>query len=687
MKRHKTAAILALALVAVLLATACQEAQKTADLRVTLDDSIDRTLVPKDPEEFKVVKYRITCQARGGGDPITLDTIRSSIVFQGLPLGTYDISATGRNESGQDIVSGSSEFNLTGSNTSATIVLNRLIGSGHISITFTWDMDLVGKPSVHVTLTPMDGQEGNTIEKTLEVSGSSATFTANDLPSGSYRLTAKLMDKGVSVAGCVEAVRIADKSTVSAEIPFNLDKLPSSPGNITLENQAGIPIACTIEGVEEGQTVQAQQELEVDLVTDGLEEMSVQVEWYLDGSPVGSGRSITLTPQPGQHRLDVVASTDKLGSSGSTTIKFEAALLGDIGVPVMGGRVTEAGVDGLSLSGDMVMDFLVDGNLMIVDNDANRIQTCAIVRNTLRLDGSQEIEDDIVVAASIAGTSRIGFATLDNRIAMYEYSSGTGRFSEIAETQCISDDGKVFFDDIYGISRKAPGDNMFAVFGFLRIEGYDSFTNAVSQHDWEDLENFKASFQQIDSKVKDSYDVFGVHHSGDDAIMIDLQTRRAFAYFQHLDRDDRFDSIYGELPQIGNPTAVTVLPSSGRNILRMVVADDDRFLIYEGDKDGKSSDGFTYRESMIRPEGSGLESVRFILNATDTFLYVLNQGNDSISTYSVSSEGRLTYKAMTELGFSPVDAVLSPDGGYMAVYGTGGEFAILRIRTGISGQS
>ena len=78
MKRHKTAAILALALVAVLLATACQEAQKTADLRVTLDDSIDRTLVPKDPEEFKVVKYRITCQARGGGDPITLDTIRSS---------------------------------------------------------------------------------------------------------------------------------------------------------------------------------------------------------------------------------------------------------------------------------------------------------------------------------------------------------------------------------------------------------------------------------------------------------------------------------------------------------------------------------------------------------------------------------------------------------------------------------
>ena len=397
MKRHKTAAILALALVAVLLATACQEAQKTADLRVTLDDSIDRTLVPKDPEEFKVVKYRITCQARGGGDPITLDTIRSSIVFQGLPLGTYDISATGRNESGQDIVSGSSEFNLTGSNTSATIVLNRLIGSGHISITFTWDKELVGKPSVHVTLTPMDGQEGNTIEKTLEASGSSATFTANDLPSGSYRLTAKLMDKGVSVAGCVEAVRIADKSTVSAEIPFNLDKLPSSPGNITLENQAGIPIACTIEGVEEGQTVQAQQELEVDLVTDGLEEMSVQVEWYLDGSPVGSGRSITLTPQPGQHRLDVVASTDKLGSSGSTTIKFEAALLGDIGVPVMGGRVTEAGVDGLSLSGDMVMDFLVDGNLMIVDNDANRIQTCAIVRNTLRLDGSQEIEDDIVV--------------------------------------------------------------------------------------------------------------------------------------------------------------------------------------------------------------------------------------------------------------------------------------------------
>lgn len=681
MKRNKTATILALVLVALALATGCQEASKTADLRVTLDDSIDRTLVPKDPEEFKVVKYRVTCQSRSGGDPITLDTIRSSIVFQGLPLGTYDISATGRNESGVDIVSGSSEFNLTGSNTSATIVLNRLIGSGHISITFTWDGALVQDPSVHVTLTPIDGQTGETVERTLETSGSSATFTANDLPSGSYRLTARLMDKGVGVAGCVEAVRISDKATVSAQIPFNLDKLPSSAGSITLENQAGIPISCTINGVEEGQTVQAQQKLEVSLATAGLEEMAVDVEWYLDGESIGKGTAISLTPQPGQHRLDVVASTDKLGSSGSTTIKFEAALLGQTGVPVMGGRVTESSVEGLSLSGDMVMDFLVDGNLMIIDNDADRIQTCAIVRNTLRVDGSQKIDDDIVVAASIPGTAHIGFATRGNKVAMYDYSSGTGKFSEVADGTCLSGDGKVFYNGIYGISRKGHGEGRFAVFGFLRIVDFDKPTNAFSLHDWQDTENFMASFQQIDGKVTDSYDVFGVHPSGDDAIMIDRQTRRAFAYFQHLEIADRFDTIYGELPQLTDPDAVTVLPSSGRNILRILVADGDRFLIYEGDKNGKATDGFTYRESMIRPEGSGLDSVRFVLNASDTFLYVLNQGNESVSTYEIGSEGKLTYKAMTELGFSPVDAVISPAGDYMAVYGTGGEFALLRIRT------
>ena len=496
-----------------------------------------------------------------------------------------------------------------------------------------------------------------------------------------YKKKVFLVSVLVGVAGCVEAVRISDKATVSAQIPFNLDKLPSSAGSITLENQAGIPISCTINGVEEGQTVQAQQKLEVSLATAGLEEMAVDVEWYLDGESIGKGTAISLTPQPGQHRLDVVASTDKLGSSGSTTIKFEAALLGQTGVPVMGGRVTESSVEGLSLSGDMVMDFLVDGNLMIIDNDADRIQTCAIVRNTLRVDGSQKIDDDIVVAASIPGTAHIGFATRGNKVAMYDYSSGTGKFSEVADGTCLSGDGKVFYNGIYGISRKGHGEGRFAVFGFLRIVDFDKPTNAFSLHDWQDTENFMASFQQIDGKVTDSYDVFGVHPSGDDAIMIDRQTRRAFAYFQHLEIADRFDTIYGELPQLTDPDAVTVLPSSGRNILRILVADGDRFLIYEGDKNGKATDGFTYRESMIRPEGSGLDSVRFVLNASDTFLYVLNQGNESVSTYEIGSEGKLTYKAMTELGFSPVDAVISPAGDYMAVYGTGGEFALLRIRT------
>ena len=48
------------------------------------------------------------------------------------------------------------------------------------------------------------------------------------------------------------------------------------------------------------------------------------VKWYLDGNYIDEGESISFETDSGQHRLDAVAYTDKIGSYGSTGITFEA---------------------------------------------------------------------------------------------------------------------------------------------------------------------------------------------------------------------------------------------------------------------------------------------------------------------------------------------------------------------------
>ena len=351
MKGKKGILAMLLAL-AIMLLAGCQEAQQTADLRILLDESGSRILTPKDPADFKVEKYHVICQERGKANPIELESIRSSFVIQDLPIGEYTIEATGRNAAGDDIVRGSTTFSLSHTNTTATVVLSELIGQGNVNISFTWDGNLITEPSVKVTLSPRDGQSVEAVTETLAVSNNSASFTRSGLPAGSYTIVAELFDGETKVAGCVEALRIGQNSTVNGSVSFDLDELPSSVGNITLENQAGIPIECRIIGLENEAAVEAQKEIVVSLDTSGLEESGLAIEWYLDGSFLGKGKEIRLTPQPGSHRLDVVASTSKLGSTGSTQINFEAALLGEAGMPVLGALVSTD--DGISLSADMV---------------------------------------------------------------------------------------------------------------------------------------------------------------------------------------------------------------------------------------------------------------------------------------------------------------------------------------------
>ena len=88
------------------------------------------------------------------------------------------------------------------------------------------------------------------------------------------------------------------------------------------------------------------------------------------------------------------------------------------------------------------------------------------------------------------------------------------------------------------------------------------------------------------------------------------------------------------------------------------------------------------KDSVDRKEGSGLETVKLLLSRDERYLYALNQGNNTVSAYNVSSSGILSYIGSSELPFCPADAILSPDGNHMIIEGTGNsEVVIMRIKT------
>ncbi len=681
MKKRTTFFAITALLMALILASSCSQSPQTADLKVTLDEN-SRTLSPK-TTDFEVAKYHIECLSKSGGDPIEIDTVRTSVVIQGLPVGTYTISATGSNQAGIEIVRGSTEFNLTSTNTTAQVVLKELIGNGGLDITFTWDENLITKPRVDVRLEPVDNQNTQTVTETLEISGASASFTQSGLPSGSYRLSASLYSGTTRIAGCVEAVRIGSDSTVEATISFNLDELPSSAGQLTLQNQAGVPVVCTINGISDGATVQAQSELTASLTTEGLEDSMLTVDWFLDGTEIGSGKSVSFSPDPGEHRLDVVASTAKLGSLGSAAITFEAALLGQTGVPVLGSMLENGSVSGLSLSAGTLTDFLPDGALLIVDNSTKKAQVAQIKRNTLELVSSQTLAHPVEALTAMDGSSRVIMVHSDTMEAMaYSYNSGTGKLSEQLGNGSYADAEKALkYTKIFGISKNSHIDDAYTITGTVMIENNpDDVMDVSTFHSATDSGALYNGYVGIDMTSTAGQDkIFSTLESGSDAVIINPET--GLTVFEVILEGERTRVFYEKLSYT-DPTAAISLPAGNVSTMRFVVADGDRLRFFEGDKNGALAAAFTETGSpMTRQEGSGLNTVAFLLSADEAFLYALNAGNGTVSTYSIGAGGTLTYVGSTDLGFTPKSATISPNGEYMIVTGTGGQLAIMRIKT------
>ena len=181
-----------------------QEEASTQDMRIILDKET-RTITPSNLD-LSISSYKITCVGPDNKTHV-YNTRRSTFLLEGVPVGSWNITAEGCNDEGTSLVKGSTNFNLNKTNTSAVVVLNQLIGQGALNLIYTWPGSDVEVPSVEVSI---EDQNGNIFlsARNLDISNSSATLSVNELPAGSYIVHAFLYNKGKKVAGYTEAVRI-----------------------------------------------------------------------------------------------------------------------------------------------------------------------------------------------------------------------------------------------------------------------------------------------------------------------------------------------------------------------------------------------------------------------------------------------------------------------------------------------
>ncbi len=332
--RYSAAYLVAMStlLIITLLASGCTETSesRTASLTLTLEKNASgvemdtRSVLPETP--LQVSYYTIT--GLGPNDSIfNVSTQDSITTIPGLQTGDWQITAYGWNENGFRLISGSTLFSLTPDSNETSIVLDEFYGAGTVSVLITWDSALTFTPEFHLYLYPQGGEE---TEVSPVIAAGSASYETS-LPAGSYILRCELFSYGISVAGCVEAVRIADGITSAGNIVLNLDTMKSEI-SLSLTDITTIPV----EGVITGIPVTVVAGIPIDLTFSSsnvaAEDIAaLSIDWYLDGTYLLTGTTCTITPAAGPHRVDVLAATSAAGSSGSISEMFTTIETGSTG--------------------------------------------------------------------------------------------------------------------------------------------------------------------------------------------------------------------------------------------------------------------------------------------------------------------------------------------------------------------
>jgi 6-phosphogluconolactonase (cycloisomerase 2 family) len=612
-----------------------------------------RSVLPETP--LHVSYYTVT--GIGPNDSIfNVSTQDSITTIPGLETGDWQITAYGWNENGFRLISGSTLYELTPDTNETSIVLDEYYGSGTVSVLITWDSSLTFTPEFHLYLYPQGGEE---TEISPTIAAGSASYETS-LAAGSYILRCELFSYGISVAGCVEAVRIADGITSDGTIALNLDTMKSEI-SLSLTDITTVPVEGDITGIP----VTVVSEVPIDLTFTptnvAIEDLStLTADWYLDGIYLQTGSTCTITPAAGPHRVDLLASTAVSGSSGSISKSFTATETGSTGALSI-----------MEIMEDNIGDNQFDGIEWILVNDDDLIITASKVDDviqTFRMESGslvlkQTIENTVEIplngvkalASSDDGQLVCAISEYSKSLVVFSHTPGTNtlEFIEAFQTAFMIDGSPQSVGLISNIAIDSIGGNIYiddrlegCIFHFLfdgtEVVPIGRYTYVTSP--------------TIDSPRKIAISPNGLRmaipcYGSSSLLLFDID------------------------PSIGTPSLDTIFSYSGSGTLGMGNANNAVFLtnttLYMTSNDylcefryGEPTPGAPdewYQSQRIK-EGTDVPTMdgpkHVVLNAAQNCIYVCASISNGITVFSRNvTTGILTYDSF--ISFEPGDPVLS----------------------------
>lgn len=628
------------------------EGTNRSTLRLSLQNSeaFTRSLLPKDTP-LEVSRYVVEGDGPQGTTFNVISTT-DTLEVEGLLIGTWNLIAVGQNTNGVDLVRGETSVNLTPQPQDITITLNSLEGQGLMNIELFWDYLKVSDPKLVVSLTNESNATQTLVPTINNIANGSVTYNGH-FSAGSYLLKAQLYSGSVPVAGCAEVIRIVGNRTTEGQIELKLDKYANVPTSLTLVNNLGVPVECTILGLSEN--VAALTPLTATLsVSDSTE---ISVEWYLDGSLIGNQLSCSFTPSSGTHRLDVIAKGALLASSGSASISFTATVSGDSGVPVLVNTVQDK-TSGINIGVDAHAAFLPDGKILLASNQNKTIQICRIVRESLEVMHTYTLTDgfnaegvtDIYVDDA---TYRVAIADSKNPgVTIYQYDIGTSSLTKLFSR-----------DNTYGVSR--PGNFTFPYLTDLSLVRSTGILYGLNpQKDHVVQTNLYANSQNALYTLKffwnlpssnQPYTGMDITPTGSSVALVQKNSSRLTIFSRAL-----FDDPFTNPQEFESPSTPYL-----SNVSEVVFLNDNN-LVYSTNKDvGRFSKAGTWSQQEVFTSnmtgiGAMENIVQLLTNTTGTRLYVLSHSG-LITFNSPSPSYELSYQATTTLGsYQPTRMDISP---------------------------
>ncbi|NCB02230.1 MAG: hypothetical protein EOM67_08705 [Spirochaetia bacterium] len=419
----------------------CAEQGTTANLKVRLNDAISnqnnsRSMYSPIGEGLDIFGYIL--EGSGPNDQtLTITTSSAQVDINGLVIGTWTLLVTAINQQGTALATGEKTFQLSTKNNTVDVMIDTLIGSGSLDVTFSWGEEVFD--DIEFTL-GIKKQTGPLVDVSEEVTifelSSSAMYEAF-LDAGVYEMFYSIYSNGTKLTGGVDVIRILDSKETIANVDIIIKKTTPEATGLTIQNNFGRSIFGSITGVADIELPHTQITASFEDETEGPH--SYQITWYLDGEYLSTGSTAQFSTYTGTHRLDAIAQGTLIGNMGSTTKHFKASVTQNGDIPIIVSSLSSPDRDKNNnlYFLDQITDsqFLRDGKMII--SSSNGLQVCDVVNDELIILNSYTTTGNGISVASdpypTQGVTNIAIDTVDDIVittaknlsivVVYQYSS------------------------------------------------------------------------------------------------------------------------------------------------------------------------------------------------------------------------------------------------------------------------